>query len=193
LSVKAGIEMFFVEGEFECEPGLGVQGIYDGPFYSFYDWSTSNAEEAPSAGSLEDAYSLIYQTIEDEGPFDGILGFSQGSATAYGFLAHHASKRPLDPLFRCAVFFNGLPPFKVQDNCAIYETPADAPVLKIPSLHVIGKKDFVRPHSLALLKLMDPASSMVLEHSGGHEIPRDRINTTHICDMMERLCRRATW
>ncbi|KAF2215725.1 hypothetical protein CERZMDRAFT_89976, partial [Cercospora zeae-maydis SCOH1-5] len=60
-----------------------------------------------------EAYELLYDVIEDDGPFDGILGFSHGGTLASGFIMHHMAMRPSEPLpFRCALFFNALPPFR---------------------------------------------------------------------------------
>ena len=191
LGHDAGVHFHFLQGEIECGPGPGVEGFFDGPYYSYYTWPRHVNEDGDA--SVDDAYSLIYETIEEEGPFDGILGFSHGGATAYGFLAHHAKHHPFQPAFRCAVFFNALPPFKVNGHGKfIYDDLTRSP-LRIPSLHIIGKNDFVRSHSLALTKMLEPTSSSVLEHDKGHEIPRDRENTTRICNKLEDLCRRAAW
>jgi hypothetical protein len=68
---------------------------------------------------------LIRETIEEDGPFDGILGFSHGATLAYQFLADHARRHPHDyhSLFRCAVFMCGMPPFKLiqDDSSSEYE------------------------------------------------------------------------
>ncbi|PYI30057.1 hypothetical protein BP00DRAFT_426927 [Aspergillus indologenus CBS 114.80] len=44
--------------------------------------------------------------IEAEGPFDGVIGFSQGASLALSILYHHEISHPSrPPPFRFAVFF----------------------------------------------------------------------------------------
>lgn len=180
------MQFHFLEGEVECGPGPGVEGFYDGPFYSYYDYKDVDS-------SVDDAYDLVSETIEEEGPFDGILGFSQGAATAAGFLAHHARHHPLQPIFRCAVFFNALPPFKVTGEGNFIFQDLSRSKLRVPSLHIMGRNDCVHAHSVALAWMMDSAKPVVWEHDKGHEIPRDRESNLRICTMIEDLCRRAAW
>jgi predicted esterase len=121
-----------------------------------------------------EAYDMLYETIEEDGPFDGILGFSHGGALATGFIAHHATHNPYgSPLFRCAVFFNSLPPFRMnEEQIPVFEKGLEGKI-KIPTLHVMGNKDFVYKYSLNLYDLCDLKSSAHLVHDKGHEIPTD--------------------
>ncbi|KAJ5234798.1 Serine hydrolase FSH [Penicillium citrinum] len=111
-----------LEGDVDSDPGLGIPGYYDGPFYSYYRFpQTFSPEDADESDTLE-AYELLYETISSHGPFDGVLGFSHGSTLAAGFLIHHAKEqkkqqqnqtvfltREPNTLFRCAIFVNSLP------------------------------------------------------------------------------------
>jgi hypothetical protein len=48
----------------------------------------------------------VSEIIEDEGPFDGVIGFSQGASLALSILYHHEINHPNQPPpFRFAVFF----------------------------------------------------------------------------------------
>jgi hypothetical protein len=47
----------------------------------------------------------LEQFIDLHGPFDGILGFSQGAALAASYLLHDADRSCPRAEFRCAVFF----------------------------------------------------------------------------------------
>lgn len=111
-------EFHFIEGECETAPVEGITQFYQGPYLSFYPWPP-RMEEAEYNKAREQAYELIYEAIEEDGPFDAILGFSQGASLAYLFLQQHARKCPYDPpwnLFRCAVFICGMPPFRIEDS-----------------------------------------------------------------------------
>jgi hypothetical protein len=99
------MEMIFTNGEIMASPSPDIEKVYEGPYYSFFSWS-----DPPTGSELESvsaAYQLIYDVIEEEGPFDGILGFSQGATLASAFLMHHAEQHPLDlPFvhFKYAIF-----------------------------------------------------------------------------------------
>ncbi|KAH6715843.1 serine hydrolase-domain-containing protein [Leptodontidium sp. MPI-SDFR-AT-0119] len=104
----------FIDGEEDSGPGPGIEGLFEGPYFSFYAWPRTCTSEDEKA--VEEAYKLIYATIEQEGPFDGILGFSQGATLAFQFLSQHAKRFPYDlpnAVFRCGVFICGPPPFRV--------------------------------------------------------------------------------
>lgn len=77
--------------------------FFSGPYYSFYSM--------PTPEELSSAYALIWDVIEEEGPFDGIVGFSQGGALASSFLLDDLrSPHPQLP-FKCAIFFCSSMPF----------------------------------------------------------------------------------
>lgn len=46
--------------------------------------------------------------------------------------------------------------------------------IKVPTLHVMGKADFVLPHSKRLFDMCEKKSSAVVMHSQGHEIPTNK-------------------
>ncbi|KAH8799345.1 putative DUF341 family oxidoreductase [Xylogone sp. PMI_703] len=160
-----------IEGEVESPPGPGVEGFYEGPFFSYYKWPRTFHDDEQS---IIEAYEMLYETLEEEGPFDGILGFSHGGALAAGFIAHHATHNPYDSsLFRCAIFFSSLPPFRMNDEqIPIFEEGLEGKI-NIPTLHVIGNQDFVYNYSINLYNLCDLKSSTILVHNKGHEIPTD--------------------
>ena len=45
--------------------------------------------------------------------------------------------------------------------------------ITVPTLHVLGSKDFVYGYSLSLFNLCNSESSAILVHGKGHEIPTD--------------------
>jgi hypothetical protein len=59
----------FVDGEEESDPAPGVDSVYPGPYSCYY--------VEPSTKNLQDALDLVYHVMDEEGPFDAIMGFSQ--------------------------------------------------------------------------------------------------------------------
>jgi predicted esterase len=139
-----------------------------------------------------EAYDMIYEAIKEDGPFDGILGFSHGGTLAAGFMAHHAAQNPYDaPLFRCAIFFNAILPFQMTDeDTPIWGEEVEGRI-KIPTLHVMGRNDFVYNYSLSLYNLCDVELSNILVHDKGHEIPSDGKTVTKMAAAIRDLGRRS--
>ncbi|RAL04852.1 uncharacterized protein BO80DRAFT_210541 [Aspergillus ibericus CBS 121593] len=93
-------EFIFLQGEIPSEPGLGVDGTYPGPYYSLFD--------LPTKDRLMDVFALIDETWESDGPFDGLVGFSQGGGAVASYLLQpETAKKPLT----CAMFFSSSVPF----------------------------------------------------------------------------------
>ncbi|KAF3386428.1 Esterase mlcF [Penicillium rolfsii] len=94
-------ELIFVDGPFECERGPGVSEYQAGPYFS-HTQGYSPADIAQAVGYLE-------ETLEDEGPFDGIFGFSQGSAlTLTYFYQQQTAGNPVAVRFAC-LFSTAMP------------------------------------------------------------------------------------
>lgn len=168
---------YFTDGELESGAGPGIEGIYESPYYSYHKWPRTM--DPADSRSLNEAYEYLYSVIEEEGPFDGVLGFSQGATLAYSFLAQHAKKHPYEAptaQFRCAVFVGALPPFRQDSSKRIIYDEGLQGVIRIPTLHVAGESDFVFAHSIKLHSLCSKTWTKLLLHPKSHEIPRDAKN-----------------
>ena len=73
-----------------------------------------------------------------------------------------------------------------QDKNFIYDEELHG-LIKIPTIHIVGKQDFVYSHSLKLHQLCDPRSSTLLAHDKGHEIPSDPGNVGMIANALRGL------
>ncbi|XP_059913747.1 esterase OVCA2 isoform X2 [Gadus macrocephalus] len=142
--------------------------------------SFSAQQRCAESLGLEDSLAAVRAAGEELGPFDGVLGFSQGAALV-AVLCALQERDPDPPLrvrfavlvagFRSACeghrgFYGaplGVPPLGVP--------PLGVPPLGVPSLHVFGLDDRVIPDAMSreLLPLFrEPA---VMEHPGGHFVP----------------------
>ena len=196
---------YFLDGLVEQPASKEVQGLYEGSYYGYFrcDYSTSdNAsdsfQEAWANGSFQrsvaEAYSLIYEVLEEEGPFGGVIGFSHGATLAFAFLLHHAKNNTLDPpfaLFRCAVLIAGPTPLGENGVRLSFDEGVGA-VLKIPTLHVAGKADALFGESLNLHRLCDSPTARLVCHDKGHCIPRDRATTMVTVKALRDLIDRST-
>lgn len=62
--------------------------------------------------SVVEAEERLLDLIEQEGGFDGVLGYSGGAAFAAQAIIRHSQRDPSEPLFRFAIFINGGTPLK---------------------------------------------------------------------------------
>eukprot|EP00928_Gymnodinium_smaydae_P014056 TRINITY_DN15098_c0_g1_i1.p1 TRINITY_DN15098_c0_g1~~TRINITY_DN15098_c0_g1_i1.p1 ORF type:complete len:318 (-),score=31.55 TRINITY_DN15098_c0_g1_i1:25-978(-) len=119
----------------------------------------------------------LRNVIEQQGPFVGMLAFSQGGVPATVMLSQMRSK------FKFAIFVSCFAPLD-PEVCAMLKDAEENP-LNIPTMHVIGTEDpFVaEDRSRQLAKLFkDP---VIVSHSGGHiMIPKDLFG--NVKDFMAR-------
>lgn len=77
---------------------LDLPDFVKGPYYCWY--------EGLSSPQCQEAHDTITETIKEEGPFDGVIGFSQGASLALSFMLHHELHNPGLPCpFRFALLF----------------------------------------------------------------------------------------
>ncbi|PWY86657.1 hypothetical protein BO70DRAFT_311347 [Aspergillus heteromorphus CBS 117.55] len=191
----------FVEGEVESAPGPGIAGYFEGPYYSYHrfpralsdgDGDRDRDRDGADEASLQEAYDWLYEVVAEDGPFDGILGFSHGGTLAAGFLIHHAKTAPrAEPLFRCAIFINSLPPFRMDPGGAPVVDPDLDGYITIPTVTIAGGQDPLLEFSIILYRLCDPATATCVVHSRGHDIPSDRKNLAAMTLAIRKLAIQA--
>lgn len=119
----------------------------------------------------EDAVSYIEEIIHEEGPFDGVVAFSQGCALAAALMFQRQRLDPDDVAFRFAVFMGAPMPLNLIDS---HSRAPQYARLQIPVLHVLGKKDHFALEALKLATMhSDRTESTLLEHEEGHHVPKD--------------------
>lgn len=115
---------------------------------------------------LEEALATVAQALNKQGPFDGLLGFSQGAALAALVCALGQADDPRFPLPRFIILVSGFCPRGLGLQESILQGP-----LSMPSLHVFGDTDRVIPSQESMQLASRFTGSITLTHSGGHFIP----------------------
>ncbi|XP_063812192.1 esterase OVCA2 [Pseudophryne corroboree] len=121
-------------------------------------------DETKSCSGLEQSMNALAKAFSELGPFNGVLGFSQGAA----LLAMLCSlKQRGDPRFQFdfAILVAG---FK---SCAFDHTDFYKEPITIPSLHVYGDTDRVIPGEMSQELSSHFVNPVILTHPGGHYIP----------------------
>ncbi|KAJ5820607.1 Serine hydrolase FSH [Penicillium riverlandense] len=165
--------------------GPELEGIFDGPFYNHYPRGPT-----PGAGVFE-AFEHTYRIISEQGPFDAVMGFSQGAALAAALIIHHGKVYPhAPPLFRAAVFLCGGCPFDRSGMAYITPQP-DTYTIPIPTAHIVGKLDPLYPQSMKLHGLCEPSKAALYDHGSKHMVPFDAKNTDEMARAIEETVARA--
>lgn len=130
---------------------------------------------------LQATYSGLVRLISQKGPFDGVMGFSEGGAVAAGLLLLDASQGFAG--FRCGVFFCAATPLDPQMALAgerrAMSARADGFVVRVPTAHVWSSGGEVHPdmgRELSSLCESGPGGASgglreELVHDLGHNVP----------------------
>ncbi|XP_007935766.1 esterase OVCA2 [Orycteropus afer afer] len=126
----------------------------------------SALEEPTVCRGLEEALDTVAQALNKLGPFDGLLGFSQGAALAALVCALGQTGDARFPLPRFIILVSGFCPRGLR-----LKEPILKASLALPSLHVFGDTDRVIPSQESLQLAHQFPGASTLTHSGGHFIP----------------------
>ena len=133
-----------------------------------YAWWLAN-DTSQDLDGLTGALEFMKNVLERDGPFDGVMGFSQGGGFA-AILASLLERRnelltTTHPPFKFAIIFSGFKS-RFSRHDWIYE-----PMIKTPFLHVIGNVDpIVTPERSQ--QLIDVCmNSETLYHPDSHFVP----------------------
>jgi predicted esterase len=163
-------------------------------------WRRSNTANPPLYTGIEEGFAAVAETLKKDGPFDGVIGFSQGAAMA-GMVAallegrketfEHfatvsedgASGMAIPAPFGDADFQH--PPLKFALCYSGFRAPGARyrafyePAIATPVLHVLGSLDAVveESKSRALIEACSgepEKDGSVVWHPGGHFLPSQR-------------------
>ncbi|XP_061180389.1 esterase OVCA2-like isoform X2 [Saccostrea echinata] len=113
----------------------------------------------------KESLEIIEKAFREQGPFDGILAFSQGAAMA-SLICGLKEQDPEGPFqFDFVILVAGFKSRQKQHE-SIYKKP-----ITTPSLHVFGDSDKVIQKEMSEDLLQYFVNPSVLKHSGGHFIP----------------------
>ncbi|KAL4958143.1 serine hydrolase FSH [Aspergillus filifer] len=183
----AGHKFHFINGRLDsdCEPEL--KGIVPPPFYNHYP------RDCAPGPDLQAAITYTLRTIEREGPFDAVMGFSQGAALAYALLEHdyRTRKEGAKPLFKAAVFICAGMPYDPSGKESARLEKEGEHVVRIPTAHIVGKQDALFEQGKKLYGLCEPGSAELYDHGGKHMIPFDAERNDAMVGVIERVIERA--
>jgi predicted esterase len=117
--------------------------------------------------SVSKAVNDLREYVATEGPFQGILGFSQGATLGAMLLA-------LSPM-SFGIFICGARPFSTKwlqkGIMQLVDPSKEGPSVSMPTVHILGRKDAGVEWSWQLVETCSEEMRVVWDHGGGHEIP----------------------
>ncbi|XP_010272959.1 PREDICTED: esterase AGAP003155-like [Nelumbo nucifera] len=162
-SVLGNIDLVFVDAPFPAQGISDVKGIFDPPYYEWFQFN----EEFTEYRNFQECLDYIEDCMIKHGPFDGLLGFSQGAILSAALPGLQAKGLALTrvPKIKFVIIIGGAKFMSptVADN-------AYASLIECPSVHFLGEEDYLRPHGERLLKSF--VNPVVIHHPKGHTVPR---------------------
>lgn len=223
LTSDGSASFTFTQGSINCTPPKGFETYFGpAPHYRFVSYDGiadaedhlekirnfpegSNAEDVmreifpegagAASASIQRALDGVYRTLEEEGPFDGIIGYSEGATVASTLILdekRREAEEGRERMIKCGIFFAGWPPIVRLLFYGLFcehfantrpQLPGKGkPVLvddseeliDVPTCHVIGAGDPYLHGSMALYNVCDEDSAAFFDHGKGHTLPRDQ-------------------
>ncbi|KAF5565482.1 EF-hcalcium-binding domain-containing protein [Fusarium phyllophilum] len=105
----------FLDGPCEVNAAPGVDSCSSGPYLAWH--------RRHFAKDLASAYTYVKTVIDEDGPYDGVIGFSQGAALAASLLLSHQQQAPSAPrLFKFAIFLSSVLPAAASEKMGVDST-----------------------------------------------------------------------
>ena len=128
-------------------------------------------------GQVSDATELMVEyarnVIEDEGPFDGVIGASEGGSAAATVLIDQlelARQEGRPCSMRAGIFFVSAAPLASGGNGYFLSDETDQRIT-VPTCHIYSEKDLLCWMAKALQNVCQEDGKTVILHDGGHTIP----------------------
>ncbi|PTB69585.1 hypothetical protein BBK36DRAFT_1156153 [Trichoderma citrinoviride] len=157
-------EFVFIDGPVETEPSEGAEAVAD----QFFGWF----EQPASPAQAQQVLQGLVDFIDANGPFEGLMGFSEGGIVAATLLAHDARQRFAG--LECGILMSAAPPLDPAGILEGDDPPAlrflipvvDGTAIRVPTAHVVGANE-----PFAHLVSLSPLAGVLI--GGGLEDPEE--------------------
>jgi predicted esterase len=150
---------------------------------------TLAADKGDSRETLGSAMSSIDATIQAHGPFDAVIGYSEGAMLASTLLVEDRRRQEeegLAPRFKFGVFICGWPPISpLTDQMLLADQHGQ--LINVPTCHVVGASDPFVSGSVALYNLCDTSQLRLFDHGRGHIVPRDKTTVVELASVLREM------
>ncbi|KAL5755368.1 hypothetical protein ACOSP7_023588 [Xanthoceras sorbifolium] len=183
-SILEKLDLDFIDGPYPAEGESAAEGIYDPPYY---EWFQAN-DNFTVYKNFDECVAILEDYIVKHGPYDGLMGFSQGAILSAALMGMQKQGDALKkiPKLKFVIVISGAklggPRFQAPKLAAnAFSSPIES-----PSLHFLSEQDFLKAEGDLLLKsFVDPVT---IYHSMGHTVPiMDEKNTKIMLNFIERI------
>ncbi|XP_015057890.1 esterase AGAP003155-like [Solanum pennellii] len=167
-SVIGKLDLVFLDAPFPAQGKSPLEGFFDPPYF---EWFQSN-KDFTEFYNFEECLEYIEDFMLKNGPFDGVLGFSQGAVLGAAIPGMQSDGVALTkvPKIKFVIIISGAkfggPTYGIPKLVA----NTFSSTINCPSLHFLGEADFQRKDGEILLECF--VDTQVIHHPKGHTIPR---------------------
>lgn len=139
-------------------------------------WPSQDEEACSNGVQFRQVYDDLRGYLDTQGPFDGLVGFSEGASVAATLMIEDVPRQDHSHRFKCGIFFCGLLPILLQldqdSEIRLANPLVDGVLLRVPTAHIWSRNDKVLPGmSKQLVELCDKNSRGEVVHEIGHDVP----------------------
>ena len=102
-----------MDAPYPTTPAAGVELFYPPPYYTFY--------RGTGVSVIRATHEWLRELLDRDGPYDGVMLFSQGCSLISSFLMYHQAENPhLPSPFKVAIFICGGVPLSVIEDLGVH-------------------------------------------------------------------------
>lgn len=135
----------------------------------------------------------IRNVIKEEGPFQGVIGASEGASAAATVLMNElqgSSDNGHRTAMKCGIFFVAIPAYRADGKGWILSDETSQRITA-PTCHVYSEKDPLVLTSKALWNTCEPSSRTLILHEKGHTIPHEKELMAEVAKFVRGLNRES--
>ncbi|XP_059318074.1 uncharacterized protein LOC132068489 isoform X1 [Lycium ferocissimum] len=166
-TVLEELDLVFLNGPFLLQEKVDVHGIFHPPYY---EWFQAD-KDFKIFYKFEECVQYVEANMEKYGPFDGVLGFSQGAILTASMPGMQRERVALTkvPKIKFVIIISGAKFGGIQFGCPSLAANAFSSPIECPSLRFIGEKEIQKPNEEELVKCF--VNPVVIHHPEGHKVP----------------------
>uniref|UniRef100_A0A0K0DU88 FSH1 domain-containing protein n=1 Tax=Strongyloides stercoralis TaxID=6248 RepID=A0A0K0DU88_STRER len=159
-----------IDKDSQCDDDEGNANTELGPrgwWFSKVEETFSSRDICDIATGFDQSVKEVIDYIKEKGPFDGLLGFSQGASMVH-LLTSMGCQNKIPLNWKFIIMMSSF-----KSLSSVHRDLVEYEIKNMPSLQIYGESDQVVycERSEELCKLFKEPEPCVIKHSGGHCVP----------------------